>query len=112
MTAGYDPYDVYIRAEEERQARWEATRPICGACGDRILDRDRYDLNGQKVCEDCVNDAWDVVQKNAHRLFMEEYNDGTHSDYFVMEAIVERMIEAFDLEEFKQERGEENDDVR
>ena len=109
-TAGFDPYDAYIRAEEERQARWEATRPICGACGDRILDRDRYDLNGQKVCEDCIDEAWDVIQKNMHRLFIEEY--AAHSDYFVMEAIVERMIEAFDLEEFKQEIGEENDDVR
>lgn len=107
-SAGYDPYDQYIRAQEDREARWEATRPICGACGDRILDRDRYDLNGQKVCEDCVNEAWDVIQKNMHRLFMEEY--GAHSDYFVIEAIVERMLEVFDLEEFKEDIGEENEE--
>ena len=107
-SAGYDPYDAYIRAQEDREARWEATRPICGACGDRILDRDRYDLNGQKVCEDCVNEAWDVIQKNMHRLVMEEY--GAHSDYFVIEAITERMLEVFDLEEFKEEIGEENEE--
>lgn len=108
MTAGYDPYDAYVRALEDREARWEATRPICGACGDRILDRDRYDLNGQKVCEDCIDEAWDVIQKNAHRLFMEEY--ASYSDYFLIEAITERMLEVFDLEEFKEEIGEENEE--
>lgn len=108
MTAGYDPYDQYILAQEEREARWEASRPICEACGDRILDRDRYDFDGRKVCEDCIDQAWQVIQKNLHRLFMEEY--GAHSDYFVIEAITERMLEVFDLEEFKEEIGEENEE--
>jgi hypothetical protein len=39
---------------------------------------------------------------------MEEY--GAHSDYFVIEAITERMLEVFDLEEFKEEIGEENEE--
>ena len=97
---------VTVRARH--QGGWRGSSRRGGACGDRILDRDRYDLNGQKVCEDCVNEAWDVIQKNMHRLFMEEY--GAHSDYFVIEAIVERMLEVFDLEEFKEDIGEENEE--
>lgn len=105
-TAGYDPED-YLRVLEQRQAEWEASRPECEACGDRILDRDRYDIGGHKVCEDCIGQAWTVIQKNMHRLFLEEY--GAHTDYFVMEAVTERMLETFDLEEFKEDIGEENE---
>ena len=106
MTAGYDPADI-LREYEQREYDWELTRPVCRACGDRILSADRYDIGGYKVCEDCINTAWNVIQKNAHRLFYEEY--GGHSDYLVIEAIVERMLEVFDLSEFMHEIEEGND---
>ena len=106
VTAGYDPADI-LREYEQREHDWEMTRPTCQACGDRILSADRYDIGGYKICEDCIGTAWNVIQKNAHRLFFEEY--GGHSDYLVIEAIVERMLEVFDLTEFMHEIEEGND---
>lgn len=106
MTAGYDPADI-LREIERHQAAWEMDRPVCRACGDRILSADRYDIGGNKVCEDCINSAWSVIQKNAHRLFYEEY--GAHSDYLVIEAIIEHILETFEIGDFKSETREEND---
>jgi len=105
--AGYDPYDRYILAQEIRQAKWESTRPTCEACGDRILTEHLYRIGSDPVCEECVNDAWDVVQKNMHRLFMEEY--GAHSDYFIIEAIIEHILETFEIGDFKNDTREDND---
>ena len=104
----YDPYDQYIRAQEIKEARWEASRPTCEACGDRILTEERYDIGGRYFCEDCINDAWKDIQKSAHSIFFNAFGD-RERHYFIMEAIVERMLETFEFGDFKQEIQEENE---
>ena len=52
-----DPIADYNRycAEEERQM---AKLPKCGCCGYRVTDETYYDIDGEILCEECLNDKY------------------------------------------------------
>lgn len=49
-----DPMDHFNRRDAE-EARWLRSRPVCDICGEPIQDESYHDLNGKKVCSDCLD---------------------------------------------------------
>ena len=50
-----DPYDLFL--ERERQgARAEERLPICDYCGQPIWGDYYFEINGDRVCDDCIID--------------------------------------------------------
>ena len=47
--------DVFIQHEREG-AEKEARLPVCDCCGQPIWDAWYYEINGDKVCDNCVID--------------------------------------------------------
>ena len=45
---------------------WEAKRPACDYCGEPITAMKALYINGEWICEDCVND---------HMEYVEDYED-------------------------------------
>ena len=97
VSAGYDPYFLEL-AREEREHRWEQTRPICECCGDRIFG-DIFEIDDARYCEGCVGSAWDTVQ--AHTLDAVKKMLESHVDFPIIEDIVNRMIETFDFSDYE-----------
>ena len=54
-----DNYKVWEYAERERERRL-ARLPICEGfrCGKRIQDEDYYDVDGEILCEECMNEKY------------------------------------------------------
>ena len=48
-------------AEEER---WLEKRPKCDCCGEPITDDSFYDINGEYLCEECMNNRYLVCTDN------------------------------------------------
>lgn len=55
-----EPHELYDRhcAEQERLAK---SRPICGCCENPILDDMCFEINGEYICEHCINEYYKVV---------------------------------------------------
>lgn len=109
-SAGMDPYERYVLSSEIEEAMREARRPVCDTCGDRILDSKCYKIGPYTVCEECVKDAWDTLQKQLILRIHERL--GAHSDWSIMEILLEFMLNRFDLNEFGEEYAEEISDER
>lgn len=53
-----------MRYTDDPAADWDAhcldeeayirTLPFCADCGERILDEDCYEINGEAICNDCM----------------------------------------------------------
>lgn len=50
-----DPYTDFVQHDKEQQAGLEK-RPKCEYCGKHIQDDDLFYINGEIICEDCLND--------------------------------------------------------
>lgn len=51
-----DNYDAWCRYEDE-QNRKLVKLPYCAWCGERIQDSFCYEIDGDKVCEECIADC-------------------------------------------------------
>ncbi|MBO5789563.1 MAG: hypothetical protein J6V82_04400 [Clostridia bacterium] len=62
-----DNLDRFHAHEDKREAEeraWLAKRPKCAYCGKPITDDECYDLMGDLVCEECLNDKFKVQVDN------------------------------------------------
>ena len=50
-----DYNDLHARYEAEQQAKLDKL-PKCEYCGEPITDEHLYDINGDIICEECLND--------------------------------------------------------
>ena len=59
-----DNYDAFCRhdAEQERALR---KLPECSECGEKIMDEECYEFNGELICPTCLRDY--------HRKHTEDY---------------------------------------
>ena len=48
-----DNYDLFKEHERE-QERWLRKRPLCSYCDEHIADEFAYNINGEWVCEVCM----------------------------------------------------------
>ena len=51
-------YDRYC-AEKEKEL---AKRPVCAWCGEYIVDDECYEISGELVCCDCIDDCRRAVE--------------------------------------------------
>jgi formylmethanofuran dehydrogenase subunit E len=58
-----DIYDRHCEYEAEEE-RWLSKRPKCDCCGNPITDDTFYDINGEYLCEECMNDRYLVCTDN------------------------------------------------
>ena len=42
-------------AHERKQEAWRQSRPVCDHCGEHIQDDHCYNINGERLCPDCLN---------------------------------------------------------
>ena len=60
-------FDVHMADERDREeARWLAKRPICSICEEHIVEDRCYKVDGELICEDCMNDM---------RVYTEDYEE-------------------------------------
>ena len=52
-----DNYDLFVRHDAEQEA-WLAKLPRCGCCGEPIQDDYLYEINGEALCEHCLNEYY------------------------------------------------------
>jgi formylmethanofuran dehydrogenase subunit E len=50
-----DPLDDFNRRDAE-YAEWLKTLPKCDICGEPIQDEYYYEINGDKICPECLED--------------------------------------------------------
>ena len=57
-----DNSDLFERhdAEQERELR---KLPVCCCCGDPIQQEQAVCFNGNFYCEDCEDEAWELIRK-------------------------------------------------
>ena len=55
-----DPIRDFNRKSAEEDA-WLAKRPVCAECGHPIQDESAYYINGEWICEDCMDSYKQVV---------------------------------------------------
>ena len=48
-----DPHKDFDRWDRQRE-EWLESRPVCDGCFNPIQDDHYYDINGEKMCEDCL----------------------------------------------------------
>lgn len=48
-------------ARERMQEAWLARRPVCADCEQHIQDESAYYINGEWICEDCMDSYRQVV---------------------------------------------------
>lgn len=51
-----DNYDAWCRHEDEDNRKL-VKLPCCAWCGERIQDSFCYEIDGDKVCEECIADC-------------------------------------------------------
>ena len=49
-----DVYDLWVAQDIEKERRL-ARRPICSFCDNRIQDEDAYLINGEFICQECLD---------------------------------------------------------
>lgn len=52
-----DPYQDFLSHDAE-QEEWLGSRPKCCECDEHIQDDHCYEINGEIICEDCMNDNY------------------------------------------------------
>lgn len=52
-----DNYSQWEAHEAEQEA-WLSKRPVCRHCGEHIQDDFYYYIDGDILCEDCMNDKY------------------------------------------------------
>lgn len=102
MGARYDPY-MYVREQEEREAEYMASRPVCECCGEVVME-DPIEIGGILYCEDCVINAWSVIQKRGRDIVKEALK--SHSDFPIIDDLMYEMIERFDFGEYVADKKE------
>lgn len=53
----YDAYDAYEREQSAKEKERIESLPVCDWCGETINDDSYYDINGDIVCPDCIDDC-------------------------------------------------------
>lgn len=41
---------------DREQESWKALLPVCSECDEPIQSESCYEINGEYICEDCMND--------------------------------------------------------
>lgn len=54
-----DNYDLFIK-HDRRQQQWLDSRPVCDYCDNPIQDDFAYQINGDILCEGCLNDHFRI----------------------------------------------------
>ena len=54
MASCCDPLDDFNRRDAE-EARWLASLPQCGICGEPIQDDHYYEIEGKNICPECLD---------------------------------------------------------
>lgn len=49
-----DAYDMWL-AHDTRQYKELSERPVCAECDEHIQDEEAYYINGEWICESCMN---------------------------------------------------------
>lgn len=52
-----DNYDAFVAYEERREREhqeWKRKLPKCSKCGKPIEDDECYDIDGELICEHCI----------------------------------------------------------
>ena len=52
-----DPISDFLRHDAE-QEEWLSTLPKCAECGEPIQDDECYEINGEIICTECLNDNY------------------------------------------------------
>lgn len=52
-----DNYDLFEQHEAEMERLLES-RPVCSECGEYIQDEYFYEINGEYICEECLNENY------------------------------------------------------
>lgn len=60
-----DPLADFARKDAD-DARWLDSRPKCYECGEPIQDDFCYEINGEIICEQCLNEY--------HRKMVDDYD--------------------------------------
>lgn len=53
-------WDAYCEEQERELER----RPVCACCGERIQDDYFYDINGENICPECLEDYYRKETEN------------------------------------------------
>ena len=67
-----DPVEDFLNYDakvEEENAKY----PVCVSCGNRITDETFYEIAGEILCEDCMNESY--------RRFTDDYITEKDGDY-------------------------------
>ena len=62
-----DNLDLYHAYEDKREAEeraWLERRPQCDYCGEPITDDECFNINGDLICEECMNAEFKVQVDN------------------------------------------------
>lgn len=54
-----DNYDFWLEHDYEEQ-EWLDSLPVCDECGQTIQDDHCYNINGNYICEECLNERYRV----------------------------------------------------
>ena len=49
-----DNYDLWEQHDAEQEA-WLQKRPMCDCCGERIQDESYHQINGERICDRCLD---------------------------------------------------------
>lgn len=49
-----DIYDQWRRHDADAE-RWRQARPVCADCGEEIQDETAFCIDGDLICESCIN---------------------------------------------------------
>ncbi len=52
-----DVYDLW-KSQDIKKERWRARLPQCEYCGEHIQDEFYFEINGEYLCEKCVNEQF------------------------------------------------------
>lgn len=58
-----DPYSDFLSHDAE-QEEWLQSRPKCDECKERIQDEHCFNIDGTILCEDCMNDRYQVCTED------------------------------------------------
>ena len=48
---------IDLERHEREQEAWLRSRPVCAWCGEPIQEEMCYDIAGELVCENCIDDC-------------------------------------------------------
>ena len=57
-------YNDLYEAHEAEEERWLEKRPKCDCCGEPIYEDTFYDIGGEYLCSECMNNRYLVCTDN------------------------------------------------